>query len=170
MRFLAYWSAVARRALRESLEHVGWFPGFKMTGALLAVALSGVLAWYLTGNQASAEVRVLSTIGGAAGAAAILFVVKLLTLPPKLAAEAAEEKERLRQQNEGLTAALVYHERLALHRGVLPPAPPVIGLQETEDALVEDTVITAQGRPHIDAARSKGAAFRRLKLDDPSRR
>lgn len=94
---MGYWGEVHRLARAEVLELLK----LKHTGqAAFTVALIVVpaaITWSFTADTA-AWVRALSTVGATALVGAFAYGVKMLTIPPQLAAEAAAQRVDLERQ------------------------------------------------------------------------
>jgi hypothetical protein len=93
MGFQGYWSTVAWRAWRESLADIRWDNLGRIVIALVPLLATAVATWAYLGDAEGALVRFLATFGATALLGAVLFVVRMLTVPPKMHSEAVERAE-----------------------------------------------------------------------------
>jgi len=94
-----YWSRVAARAWRRSLELVRLESWERVVVFLIGLSVPALAAWYFVGDATNAWVRALATIGGAALGATAMFGWSLIRQPAEMAAESAEEIEKLKAAN-----------------------------------------------------------------------
>ncbi|WP_457300028.1 hypothetical protein [Phyllobacterium sp. P5_D12] len=97
-----YWGKVAKRALLESLELIRLDNPWRTTVTLGVAASVGVLG-YILSSSLDGLVRAAYAVGAVALVGFILFLVKLVTVPPKVATEADARVKEWSQKYEALS-------------------------------------------------------------------
>jgi hypothetical protein len=109
-----FWSKVATRAWRRSLELVRLESWERVIVFLIGLIVPALAVWFFVGDSANAAVRALATFGGAGIGAAAMFGWSLIRLPAIMAAEAEDEIEKLRVA--GASAEQLRARRVTLGR------------------------------------------------------
>jgi len=118
---MGYWGDVHRRARRETLELVKLEHPGRAAFTLGLVVVPALIIWWAAADS-TAWLRALATVGAMAICGALGYGVKMLTIPPAMAAEAEDERKKLvatlasfdgPEEDVGLHEAVAY----VLHRG-----------------------------------------------------